>query len=339
MDLLVGSADAWKRDQSRSQPFGDARYHSGTGDALGLHVEDLHGLSRGRVDPAGHHGDQLVVEDHVVPCAVIVDVHIRYGSRGCEHTVLDGLSLHGGSRGGGTGVELPVVQQPHLGVGTVVGDHACLLLVQHAGFDDHRQRIGAYLVPDGRRYEDLGLRIQSQQSYVPGVGHVCLPGRGHDAQILQFVLSRERQVPDLDVLEQRQLDRVSAHGQLGDLRQLVLAVEADEVVYRLDDDLVGDVPAGLHPEVHVVHDVRSGERVSGSDGGVEDLSALVKVDEVRPESACTEVQCDAVCHGRMMQFMDIITAVPERTPPVEKGFRAVPNRCPGGTIRSSPLPR
>ena len=133
---------------------------------------------------------------------------------------------------------------------------------------------------DRRRDQYLGLGVESEKTDVACCCGVRLPGRCDDTEAVELVLSRECEIAHFDILEERKLNGVSADGQLGDLRQFVLAVKTDQIVDGLSDDLVGDLSSGIHPEVHVIHDVRSGERVSGCNCCVENLAALVEIDKV-----------------------------------------------------------
>ena len=97
------------------------------------------------------------------------------------------------------------MEQTHLGVGTVIGDHAGLVLLQHVRLHDHRECIGSDLVPDGRRDEYLDLGVKSGDADRSCRGRVGGPVGARDAQRLELVLSGECQVADLDVLEQGEL--------------------------------------------------------------------------------------------------------------------------------------
>jgi hypothetical protein len=60
----------------------------------------------------------------------------------------------------------------------------------------------------------------------------------------------------------------------------------------------------LHPEVKVIHDVSTGKGVPYGDGGVKNLSALVEIDQVGPETAGTEVECySIICHNCLWNYV------------------------------------
>jgi len=120
-------------------------------------------------------------------------------------------------------------------------------------------------VPDGRRDEHLDLGVQTGDPDRSGGGRVGGPVWADDTEGLQLVLSSEREVADLDVLEQGELDGVTADRDLPDVLQLLCPVEGHEVVHRLHDDLVPDIRTHVHPIVKVVHDVSTGKRMPRRD--------------------------------------------------------------------------
>ena len=150
VELPVAGGELALPPQVLFQGCRDGSDDTGPGDALGLPVHGSVGLDglQSEVDLVPLLGEDVVVEDLADPLEVVGQVGDGAGSG--EHTAPDGLTLHGRSRGGGSGVDVVADLQRHLGVGPVVGDHAVPLIVEEAALVHHGQGVGPDLVPDRR---------------------------------------------------------------------------------------------------------------------------------------------------------------------------------------------
>ena len=294
VQLAVLGLDLRGDDDAGLHPVGEGGDDTGTGDADGLAVhgpllDDVPGERVDDVPGLGLHG---VVQD-VAPPSLVGDLDLAEGAGRGQHPPLDLLSLQGGSGRGGSSVDLAVLDQRHLGVGTVVDDDAGLLLVEDVRHHHHGDGVGPDLVGDRRGYEHLGVGQPEPEGR--GVDDVPVPGRGGDAEGLQHVLAGVGQVPDLDVLEQGQLEGVAADSEDLHLAQVDVHL-VEQVVGSLDDEAVGHVLPRLHGVVDVVDDVHSGDGVPLGDRGPHGLLG-VQVQGLAAESASSYVQSYAVSHS------------------------------------------
>ncbi len=271
----------------------DGRDDTGPGDPLGLPVHGPVGLDglQSEVDLVPLLGEDVVVQDLADPLEVVCEVGDRAGSG--EHPAPDGLSLHGRSRRGGSGVDVVPDLQRHLGVGPVVGDHAVPLVLEETALVHHGQRIGPDLVPDGRGDEKLAS-VLDVESDVHGGEDSRIPLLGLDAPRLVGVLAGEGQVVDGNPLEQGQLDGVPADADPLDLLE-VDSEGPDQLVLGVDQDLVGHVRSDVDAEREMVHDVGTRERVTLGHSGRQD-PAVLQVDGVGPATAGPYVYRYSVTH-------------------------------------------
>ena len=215
-------------------------------------------------------GEDVLVQDLGDPAEVVLQVGDGSGSG--EHSAFDGLPLHGGSGGGGSGEDVVADLQRHLGVGSVVGDEAVLLLLEETALVHHGEGVRSDLVPDRRGDQKLAP-VLDVESDVDRGERSRVPLLLLDTARLVGVLAGEGEVVHRDPLEQGQLDGVAADADPLDLVQ-VYAEGGDQFVYGVYQDLVGHLGSDVDAEREVVHDVGSRERVALCDGCRQDLPGL-----------------------------------------------------------------
>ena len=276
---------------------GDRGDDTGPGDSLGLPVHGpvLLDHLESEVDLVPVLGEDVLVEDLGDPAEVVLQVGDGSGSR--EHSAFDRLSLHGGSGGGGSGEDVVSYLERHLGVGSVVGDEAVLLLVEEPALVHHGKSIRTDLVPDRGGNQKLAS-VLDVESDVDGGERSCVPLLLLDPACLVRVLSCEREVVDGYALEQRELDRVSANAHPLDLVE-VDAEGGDKFVHSVDQNLVGHLGSDIDAERQMVHDVGTRERVALGDGSRDDLAGL-ELDRMPPGTAGSDVQRYSIAHSFLL---------------------------------------
>ena len=119
---------------------------------------------------------------------------------------------------------------------------------------------------DCGRDDDLCISGDSLDSERSCCDDISVPGRGHDPETLQHVLSCVCEVPDLDVLEEGELEGVTADCDDLDLGEIHVE-GCEQVVDSRDHQTVCDVLTCLHCEVDVVDDIHSRDGVTLGDRG------------------------------------------------------------------------
>ena len=291
--LAVGRGQLALPPEVLVQGDGHGGDDTGSRDSLRLAVHGAVLLDHleAEVDLVAVLGEDVVVEDLRDPFEVVLQVGDRTGSG--EHPAFDGLPLHGGTGGRGSGVDVVADLQRHLGVGTVVGDEAVLLLLEEAALVHHRQRVGTDLVSDRGRDQQLAS-VPDVESDVNGGEGACVPLLLLNPPGLVGVLAGEGEVVDRDALEEGQLDGVPADAHPVDLVQ-VDPHGGDQFVHGVYEDLVRGLRPHVDAERQVVHDVRTGEGVALCDRRGDDLPR-VELDGMPSGSAGSDVQRYSVSH-------------------------------------------
>ena len=155
VQLAVGGLQLSLPVKMGVQSRGDCCDDTGSGDSYSLsaHGSVLLDCLEVEIDPVSVLRSDGVVQDLADPLEVVFE--IGNSTRSGEHSALDGLSFHGRTCRGGSGVDVVPYLQSHLGVGTVIGDHAVVLLLEEATLVHHGERVSTDLVPDRRGHQQL----------------------------------------------------------------------------------------------------------------------------------------------------------------------------------------
>ena len=292
--LAVGCLQLALPPEVLVQCDGDGGDYTGTGDSPGLavHGSVLLDELEAEVDLVPVLGEDVVVQDLGDPPEVVLQV--GDGSRAGEHSAFDGLSFHGGTCGGRSGEDVVPDLQRHLGVGSVVGDEAVLLLLEEAALVHHGEGVCSDLVPDRRRDQQLASVLDVESDIHCGE-RSRIPLLLLDSPGLVGVLAGEGEVVNGDPLEQGELDGVTADAHPLDLVE-VDSHGGDQLVHGVDQDLVGDVRSDVDAERQVIHDVGTRERVALGYGCGDDLSRL-KLHSVSSGTAGTDIEGYSIAHS------------------------------------------
>jgi len=90
----VPRQDARQLDEPGLEAQGHGRDHSRSGYSPGLEATAVLAGAVGGIHPGGQDRLEGLVQDHVVPQAVLTQVEVGYREGRCQHPVPDGLPLH-----------------------------------------------------------------------------------------------------------------------------------------------------------------------------------------------------------------------------------------------------
>jgi hypothetical protein len=213
-------------------------------------------------------------------------INIRDGSGEGQEAVLDLLAFQSRSGGSRAGIDRPLINKCHLGIGAIVCDDGDLLLFQHAGLDHHGQGIRTDLMANCRGDHNVRIFRQIESVYFPGLYNMGIPFGGNHPQGLQFPFPGISQVPELNPLKKGKLNGVAADRQSHHLVFFNPQV-IDDLIYRMHHNLMGSLKADLQSKMKVVDDVGPGQGVPGGYRGSQNNSALIYINCMSSKAACT----------------------------------------------------